>query len=137
MMEARGKYFRVAGLVLHVLLGALVIFAGVTKLSGMIPADATQKLQPGIAEHLKLIGAGELIAAILLIVPVTSSLGVLLMSGFWGGVICLHMAQGEDFILPSVFLLLTWIGAYLRNPNVLYSLTRSPAREVVPVAVEV
>lgn len=92
---------------------------------------------PGIAEHLKRIGAGELIAAILLIVPVTSSLGVLLMSGFWGGVICLHMAQSENFILPSVFLLLTWIGAYLRNPNVLYSFTRSTAKEAVPVTVEV
>lgn len=41
-MATQGKYVRAAGLVLHVLLGALVVFAGVTKLSGMIPADATQ-----------------------------------------------------------------------------------------------
>jgi hypothetical protein len=128
------KYGRIGGMVLHVLLGGLMIFAGVLKLAGMMPPEAAQKIPAGIAEHLKLIGAGEFVTAILLIVPATSSLGVLLASGFWGGVICIHMAQGDDFILPSVFLLLTWIGAYLRDPSVLYSFAKHPAEEAVPVA---
>jgi hypothetical protein len=126
-MPTPGKYGRIAGLVLHVLLGGLVAFFGVMKLAGMIPPDATQKMPAGISSHLMLIGAGELLTGILLIVPLTSSLGVLLMSGFWGGVICIHMAQGDNFIVPSVFLLLTWVGAYLRNPSVLYSFTTHPA----------
>jgi DoxX-like family len=126
-----GKYGRIGGLMLHVLLGGLMIFAGVMKLAGMMPPEATQKLPTGIGDHLKLIGAGELATAILLIAPITSSLGVLLASGFWGGVICIHMAQGDDFILPSVFLLLTWLGAYLRDPSVLYSFTKRPAKEAV------
>ena len=132
-MATPGKYGRIVGLMLHVLLGGLMIFAGVLKLAGMMPPEATQKMPAGIADHLKLIGAGELVTAILLIVPLTSSLGVLLASGFWGGVICIQMAQGDNFILPSVFLLLTWLGAYLRNPSVLYSFTTRPAREAVPV----
>ncbi len=124
-----GKYGRIGGLILHVLLGGLMIFAGVMKLAGMMPPEATQKIPAGIADHLKLIGAGEFVTAILLIVPISSSLGVLLASGFWGGVICIHMAQGDDLIAPSVFLLLTWLGAYLRNPSLLYSFTRRPVKE--------
>ena len=133
-MSTPKKYGRIGGLVLHVLIGGLVIFGGVMKLAGMMPPEATQKLPAGISGHLKLIGGGELITAILLIVPYTSSLGVLLASGFWGGVICFHMAQGDDFIVPSVFLLLTWLGAYLRNPSVLYSFSGRPAKEAAPVA---
>jgi hypothetical protein len=132
-MAMPGKYGRIVGLVLHVLLGGLMIFAGVMKLAGMMPPEATQKIPAGIVGHLKLIGGGELVTAILLIVPLTSSMGVLLASGFWGGVICIHMAQGDNFILPSVFLLLTWLGAYLRNPSVLYSFTTRPAIAAAPV----
>ena len=132
-MVKPGKYGRIAGLVLHVLLGGLVLFAGVMKLAGMIPPDATQKMPAGISDHLTLIGAGELITGILLIVPLTSSLGVLLASGFWGGVICTHMAQGDNFIGPSVLLLLTWIGAYLRDPSVLNSFTVHTAKGAAPV----
>ena len=130
-MMVPGKYGRIGGMMLHVLLGGLMIFAGVMKLAGMMPPEATQKMPAGIGDHLKLIGAGELATAILLIAPITSSLGVLLASGFWGGVICIQMAQGNDFILPSVFLLLTWLGAYLRDPSVLYSFTKRPSKEAV------
>jgi uncharacterized membrane protein YphA (DoxX/SURF4 family) len=132
-MVTTGKYGRVGGLVLHVLLGAVMIFAGTMKLTGMMPPEAAQKMPPGIADHLKLIGGGELIAAVLMIVPMTSSLGVLLTTGFWGGVICTHMGLRDDFIVYSVFLLLTWVGAYLRDPSVLYSFTRRPAKEAVAV----
>jgi hypothetical protein len=127
-MVKPGNYGRIAGLVLHVLLGGLVIFAGSMKLAGMMPPEATKTMPPGIRDHLTLIGAGELITGILLIVPLTSSLGVLLASGFWGGVICTQMAQGNDFIFPSVLLLLTWIGAYLRDPTVLNSFTAQAAK---------
>jgi hypothetical protein len=126
-MVSPGKYGRIGGLVLHVLLAGMILFAGSIKLAGMMPAEAAQKMPPGINSHLKLIGAGEVATAVLLIVPVTSSLGVLLTSGFWGGVISTHMALGDDFITYSVFLLLTWVGAYLRDPRVLYSFTARPS----------
>jgi hypothetical protein len=133
-MATPGKYGPIAGLVLHVLLGGVILLASVPKLAGMIPQEDAQKMPAGIREHLKLIGAGELVTGVLLIVPLTSSLGVLLASGFWGGVICINMAQGQNFIAPSVFLLMTWIGAYLRDPRVLASFTTRPAKEAVPVS---
>lgn len=77
----------------------------------------------GLGGKLQLIGGGELTTAVLLLIPLTSSLGVLLTSAFWGGVICIHMAHGEPYVFPSVLLVLTWVGGYLRNPMILGSLT--------------
>jgi hypothetical protein len=50
------------------------------------------------------------------VVPRTSSLGILVASGFWGGTICFHMFRGELYLMQSAMLLLTWLGAYLRIP---------------------
>jgi len=69
------------------------------------------------------IGAGELASAILLLIPRTSSLGLLLTSGFWGGAICLHMSKGEPFVFQSALLLFTWVGGYLRVPGAFGSFT--------------
>jgi hypothetical protein len=77
--------------------------------------------ESGLSEEIYLIGAGELITAILLLIPRTSSLGVLLTSGFWGGVISTHMIQGDSYLLPAAMLVVTWIGGYLRNPGMLES----------------
>ena len=67
----------------------------------------------GLDEQLRLIGCGEMITGILLIVPWTSSLGVLLASGFWGGTILAHMSMHDTYIPQSVILALTWLGALL------------------------
>jgi hypothetical protein len=66
---------------------------------------------------IQVIGVGELASAILLLVPRTSSLGLLLTTGFWGGAICLHMSKGEPFVLQSAFLVIIWVGGYLRVPG--------------------
>ena len=68
--------------------------------------------------------AGEIISAILLLIPRTTSLGILLTSAFWSGAICFHMTHGQPFTLPSVLLALSWIGAYLPEPLTLASFTR-------------
>lgn len=116
------KARKIAGWVLHGLIAGLVIFAGVFKLVKMNdPELAAELAKSGLGGKAALIGGGEAIAAILLLIPRTSSLGLLLMSGFWGGVILSHMTQGKEFISGSVFLVLTWLGAYLRDPRAFYS----------------
>ena len=93
MSDSR-KWMRIAGLVLHVLIGALLIFSGSFKLLKPPPPEFLETLKKiGLDEQLKLIGAGELITGILLIVPWTASLGVLLTSAFWGGTIVAHMGM--------------------------------------------
>ena len=77
----------------------------------------------GLSLPIQVIGVGELACAILLLIPRTSSLGLLLTSGFWGGAICLHMSKAEPFVIQSVFLLITWVGGYLRVPGAFGSFT--------------
>ena len=116
-MRQHPKSARIAGLVLHVLIGALLIFAGAFKLFGTPPTDAVENLQKmNLLDKMALLGVGEMITGLLLIIPKTMSLGTLLTSGFWGGVICVHMTQNERYIPWAIPLLLTWLGAYLRNP---------------------
>jgi hypothetical protein len=127
-MVASRKVQTIAGLVLHVLVGGLMIFAGSGKLFGFAPPQVVEAMGKfGLSSKLQLIGAGESIAAILLLIPFTSSLGVLLTSAFWGGVICIHMAHGESYTSGAVMLLLTWAGAYLREPATFASFTRRAA----------
>jgi hypothetical protein len=111
-MKANQNWKTIAGWVLHGLVGGGMILAGSAKIFGLFPPDQVAKM--GLSLPIQVIGAGELVSAILLLVPRTASLGVLLTSAFWGGAICLHMSRGEPFVLQSVFLLLTWVGAYLR-----------------------
>jgi hypothetical protein len=126
-MKASRNWKTVAGWVLHGLVAGIMLLAGSAKVLGLFPADQVEKL--GLSVPIQVIGAGELVSAILLLVPRTASLGVLLTSAFWGGAICLHMSKGELFVLQSVLLLLTWVGAYLRVPGTFASFAFSSLRE--------
>ena len=126
-MKASRNWKTIAGWVLHGLVGGIMLLAGSAKVLGLFPPEQVAKLGLGVPIHV--IGAGELVSAILLLVPRTASLGVLLTSGFWGGAICLHMSKAEPFVLQSALLLLTWAGAYLRVPGAFSSYNRSLDRE--------
>ncbi len=127
-MKATWTWKTITGLVLHGLIAGIMILAGSAKVLGLFPPDAVAKL--GLAGWITVIGAGELATAVLLLVPRTSSLGILLASSFWGGAICLHMSKGEPFVLQSALLLLTWAGAYLRVPGVFASFSAPSTKAV-------
>jgi hypothetical protein len=114
-MRANRIWNIIAGWVLHGLVGGIMLLAASAKILGLFPPEQIEKL--GLSVPIQVIGAGELVSALLLLIPRTASLGVLLTSGFWGGAICLHMSKGEPFALQSVILVLTWLGAYLRVPG--------------------
>jgi hypothetical protein len=118
-MKERNNWGKIAGLVLHILIAGLLIFTGSQKVLELNPPEALGKY--GLGEQVRLIGAGAIFTALLLLIPRTSSLGVLLASSFWGGAICIHMAHGEPYLFQALFLVLSWAGAYLRNPTMLSS----------------
>jgi hypothetical protein len=68
-----------------------------------------------------LIGVGELTSALLFAIPLTHSLGLLLLSSYMGGAIVTHMQHGEDYVVQSVILVLTWVAGFLRHPEVFQS----------------
>jgi hypothetical protein len=108
------------GFMLHLLIGGIMIVFGTPKLLGFAPSDRLERM--GLTESVRLVGAGEIITGILLLIPRTQSLGILLTSSFWGGAICAHMTHGDSYWLQSALLALAWVGAYLRYPAVLGSL---------------
>ena len=129
-MEKSRKIPMIVGLMIHLLVGGLMIFAGSGKAFGFAPRQIVESMKTyGLGDKLVLIGGGELVTAMLLLIPVTSSLGVLLTSAFWGGVICIHMAHRESYVFPSLLLVLTWVGAYLRDPMILASFTNRTRSE--------
>lgn len=117
-MKAVSNWSRIAGTVLHVLVGGLMLFACSGKAFGFAPPQVVSMLnEAGLGDSIRLIGAGGLVSALLLIVPRTTALGALAVSAYWGGAICLHMARHESYVLVSVLLALTWAGAVLRRPE--------------------
>ena len=128
-MKTTRNWQMVGGWVLHGLIAGMMILAGSAKVLGFFPPEEVAKL--GLSLPIQVIGAGELASAILLLIPRTSSLGLLLTSAFWGGAICLHMSKGELFVLQSALLLFTWVGGYLRVPGAFGSFTiRSEPKQV-------
>ncbi|HUK00930.1 MAG TPA: DoxX family protein [Steroidobacteraceae bacterium] len=66
------------------------------------------------------IGAAELIAAVLYLVPRTTIFGAILLTGVLGGAIAAHMRIGDalfpTYIFPVLVGLILWGGPYLRDP---------------------
>jgi hypothetical protein len=131
-MNERNHRGKIAGLAQHILVGGLMIFTGSEKVLGRVPPEALAKY--GLGEQMRLIGAGAVLTALLLLIPRTSSLGILLTSSFWGGAICIHMAHGEPYLFQAVLLVLSWAGAYLRNPATLSSFSDPPGIMPEPAA---
>ncbi len=107
------------------LVSAFLLMSSVIKL--MAGADAEIALNFvtwGLADWMKIIAVGELVSVILFVIPKTSSLGVLLLSAHFGGVIATHMGNGESLIIQVVILLLIWVANYFRNPEMLSSFTK-------------
>lgn len=116
--HSRGR--RIAAWIMTGLIALPMIGSAVGKLIGAQPVvEGFEKF--GLRNHMLLIGIGELISALLFLIPRTNSLGVLLLSAYLGGAIVTHMQHGEPYIVPAVLLILVWIAAYLRHPEVLQS----------------
>ena len=101
------------------ILGALFIMSGTMKLiSGPDSEMAKNFVKWGLEGKLPLIAGGELVATLLFLIPNTFPLGLLLLSAHMGGAIATHMEHGESFALQSAFLVLLWITAWLRRPQI-------------------
>ena len=51
------------------------------------------------------------------LIPPTSVLGAILLSGYIGGAICTHWRVGDPFFVQIALGILVWVGLYLREPR--------------------
>jgi len=61
------------------------------------------------------IGILEFVCALLYVIPRTSILGAILLTGYLGGATASHVRIGDPFFAPIVVGALVWAGLYLRD----------------------
>jgi hypothetical protein len=72
----------------------------------------------GLPESLALgLGILELICTVIYLVPQTSVLGAILLTGYLGGATVTHLRVGDPFLMPVLLGLLIWGGLFLRDPR--------------------
>ena len=116
---------RVTSNVLIGLGGVALIGSAAAKLAH-VPKVVQQMAASGFAgERLTFIAVLEVFCAVLFLVPSTRAAGLLLVSAFLGGAIATHMQHGQSVAQPAVFLAVLWLGAWLRHPQILWSISDS------------
>lgn len=64
------------------------------------------------------IGLVEVAITILFLIPITSVLGAILLTGYLGGAVYVHVSMYEPFFLPIIFGIFIWGSLYLRDSRV-------------------
>lgn len=108
------KTKKVAGWIIPGLLTALFLFSASGKFM-----DPEQINSMGLSDWRIIIAIGEIVSVLLFLFPKTNIFGTLLLSAYLGGAIILHMTGEISIIMPSVILILVWIGSFVRNPELL------------------
>ena len=115
------KAFKITGWIISGPIGAFLLMSAFFKLTAA-PELVVIMSAYGLGDWITIIGIGEVAAVVLFLIPKTTSLGILVLSAYLGGAIVTHMSDGTPFMVPALLLVAAWIGAYLREPQVLGSL---------------
>jgi len=108
---------KITGWVIAGLLTALLLFSAMGKFT--MPEMAENFTKWGLGDWRTIIAVGEIASALLFLFPKTNIFGAFLLSAHMGGAIVTHMSNGEPFIVQSVILVLVWVAAFVRNPELL------------------
>ena len=107
------KASNISSWVISGLLTALFLFSA----SGKLFLHPEQMEQMKLGDWRVIIALGEIGSALLFLFPKTNKFGSLLLSSYMGGAIIIHMTSALSIGMPSVVLILVWLVAYLRNPE--------------------
>ena len=104
-----------AGRIISALPVLLLLFSGAMKL--VKPAPVVQGFAHfGYPESLALsIGILELACTVVYVIPRTSVLGAILLTGYLGGATATHVRIGDPFFVPVGLGVLVWGGLFLRD----------------------
>ncbi|HEX6962381.1 MAG TPA: DoxX family protein [Lacipirellula sp.] len=117
------KWMTWTGWTLTIALSLLLVFSGVMKIMG--PPDVAKEFtRLGYPEGKSIgIAIAELGSTVLYVIPQTSVLGAILLTGYLGGATATHVRVEEGFAGPVIIGIFVWLGVYLRDRRL---------RELVP-----
>lgn len=64
------------------------------------------------------LGIVEVVCTLLYIIPQTSVLGAILLTGYLGGATAAHVRIGDNYAATVILGVLVWLGLYLRDPQI-------------------
>lgn len=112
-----GRAAQWTGRVLGGLVAVMLIMSASAKFAGG-PALAANLAHIGFtAAIVPTLGVIELASVILYLVPHTTVLGAILMTGYLGGAVAAHMRIGESPLVPALIGVVVWLALYLRDPR--------------------
>lgn len=114
MVAASGKIVWV-GRVISVLVSLLFAMSAFMKLKG--GAEVMQGMAHlGLPESLIMpLAILEISCVVIYLIPATSVLGAILLTGYIGGAICTHLRVGDPFFIQIALGIFVWLGLYLRE----------------------
>jgi len=114
MVAASGKIVW-AGRAISVLLSLLFAMSAFMKLKG--GPEVTQGMAHlGLPESLIIpLAIVEISCVVIYLIPATSILGAILLTGYIGGAICTHLRVGDPFFMQIALGIFVWLGLYLRE----------------------
>ena len=113
-MAASGKVVWV-GRVISVLASLMFAMSSFMKFKG--GAEVTQGMAHlGLPETLIMpLAILEMSCVVIYLIPQTSVLGAILLTGYMGGAICTHLRAGDPFYVQIALGVFVWLGIYLRE----------------------
>jgi hypothetical protein len=117
-MNTSSKLARILGITLTSLISAFLLFDGAMKLvQPSFVKEATARI--GFPQQALFgIGVTLIVATLLYILPWTSVLGALLLTGYLGGAVATQVHGGSstfEMLFPAIFGVLVWISMLLRD----------------------
>jgi DoxX-like protein len=116
VVAATGKIVWV-GRVISILVALVFALSSFMKMKGgaeMMQGMAHLGLPESLVVPLAIL---EISCVVFYLIPATSVLGAILLTGYIGGAICTHLRVGDPFFLQIAIGVVIWLGLYLREPR--------------------
>lgn len=123
------KVQHITGLVLTGLVGFFLI--GASGIPKFLDWEGKTELMAKLGLPLSLlpaIGTVEILVTILYLIPKTSFLGAILVTGYLGGAILTHLRVSDPWYFPIIIGVIAWLGLALRQPLIFQLLFRGMSK---------
>jgi len=103
------------GRIISALIVLFMLFDGITKVIKLAPVMEASGRLGFPASVIQAIGAVLVVCTVAYLIPRTSVLGAVLLTGYLGGAVATQVRAGQPFVFPVVFGVLVWAGLFLRD----------------------